>query len=64
MKIVSYGKYKCPYCNTVVELEKRDIQQWNDVIYFDCPNCDKTPHINSYNFSTWLFGGKKAIKVE
>lgn len=31
MKIVSksYGKYQCPYCNTVVELQESDVRQWN-----------------------------------
>ena len=37
MKIVSCGKYKCPYCGTVVELTKNDIQIWDDVTYCELP---------------------------
>lgn len=65
MKVVTEtNKWKCPYCKTTVALEKDDIHTWNDVVYYQCPTCRRKPHLNTYNFSTWLFGGKRAIKVE
>ena len=67
MKIVSkgYGRYKCPYCNTVVELQKKDVQQWNEVLYYDCPVCGETPHIKGGNFwCPYDIEGKKAIKID
>lgn len=69
MKIISqsYGKYECPYCHTVVELEQSDIRRWNEVYYYRCPTCGKTPHIRHTAFDNWLcpynIQGKKAIRV-
>lgn len=57
-------KYKCLYCGTVVELEKGDIKRWNEVLYYTCPKCYRTPHIKGGNFwCPYDIEGKKAIKV-
>lgn len=66
MKIISrsYGRYKCPYCGTVVELDKEDVEQWNNVLYYECPTCNETPHIKGGNFDCpYDIEGKKAIKI-
>ena len=65
MKIVTYGKYKCPYCGTVVELENEDVHHWYEVVYYDCPFCGKTPHIKDGNlWCPYDIEGKKAIRVD
>lgn len=65
MKIVSCGKYKCPYCGTVVELAKNDIQIWDDVTYYKCPVCLRTPHIRGGNkWCPFVIEGKKAIRID
>lgn len=67
MRVVSkyYGKYRCPYCQTVVELQADDIRIWgNSVIYFRCPTCDKTPHLKGGNiFCPSFIEGKKAKEI-
>ena len=64
MKIVSYGRFQCPYCGTVVDLEEEDIDRWNNIYYYRCPNCHETPHIRGGNFICPCdIQGKKAIKV-
>ena len=69
MKVISneYGRYECPYCSTVVELEKSDVRQWNSVVYYRCPTCGNTPHISHGIFDNWTcpynIEGKKAKKV-
>lgn len=66
MKVLSSGKYECPYCGTVVELNKDDIHQWNSVYYYKCP-CGAIPHISQTAFDNWLcphsIKGKKAKRV-
>ena len=64
MKIVSYGKYKCPYCGTVIELSKDDIEEWNNILYYDCPTCGNTPHIKGgILFVLMTFKAKKQFKL-
>lgn len=69
MKIISEesAKYKCPYCGVVVELDKDDIHRWNEVYYYRCPKCGKTPHIRHTWFDNWLcpynIEGKLAKRV-
>lgn len=69
MKVISTGggKYECPYCHTVVELERDDIWSWWSVYYYNCPTCHETPHISHGRFDNWLcpydIQGKKAIKI-
>lgn len=65
MKIVSESRrYRCPECGTVVELDEKDVRQWNEVLYYTCPKCHATPHIKGGDF--WCpfdIEGKKAIPV-
>lgn len=69
MKIISdtHGRYECPYCNTVVELDEDDIGYWNSVQYYQCPTCGNTPHISHSKFDNWLcphrIEGKLARRV-
>lgn len=68
MKVINTGKYKCPYCGTIVELTQDDIYWWNNVYYYHCPTCRATPHISHTAFDNWIcpydIKGKKAIKIE
>lgn len=68
MKVVSTGRrYKCPECGTVVELEKKDIKRWNSILYYKCPTCRATPHIQHSRFDNWCcpydIAGKLAKEV-
>lgn len=66
MRVISTTtKYRCPYCNTIVELGNQDIHRWNEVYYYTCPICKETPHIRGGNFCCPCdIKGKKAIKIE
>lgn len=65
MKVIKRNRqFKCPYCGTIVELNNSDIRKWNNVEYFVCPECYKTPHIRGGNFWTpFDICGKKAKEV-
>ena len=47
MKIISTyaGQYQCPYCKTIAELVNEDVEYWESVVYYRCPNCKKNPQI-------------------
>ena len=48
MKVIStYAgpHYQCPYCKTVAELSLGDVEYWESIIYYRCPNCKKNPQI-------------------
>lgn len=63
MKILN-NIYECPYCKTTVELEQDDLKQWNDIYYYKCPICGKTPHIKGGNlFCHIRIQGKMARNV-
>ena len=53
MKIIStaVGKYKCPYCLVVAEVESQDLQYFGSVVYYKCPTCKKYPRIQRGKFS-------------
>lgn len=37
----NWGKIRCPYCDSVMEIEKDDIQEhYDDGLYVVCPICD------------------------
>ena len=65
MKIISnYGRYKCPNCSAVVDLEEGDLCRWSDPFYYDCLRCGKHLRVSKYNFDAWLRGTKKDIEVD
>lgn len=65
METVSLGKYQCPYCSTTVSLASRDMERWNNIIYYKCPTCKETPHIKGGNFICPIdIQGKKAKRID
>lgn len=58
----TYIKYKCPKCNTVFQLDKEDINRWNDLFWCECPKCYEHLRLSKYNFDAWLRGLKKLLR--